>query len=56
MFFFTKSYSIFKILFLFFTSVEEFDVLGKGIAKQLNPIFISVCNFISSHILYFRKD
>ena len=56
MFFFIKSYSIFKILFLFFTSVEEFDILGKGIPKQLNPIFISVCNFISSHMLYFRKD
>ena len=56
MFFLVKSYSIFKILFLFFTSVEEFDILGKGIPKQLNPIFISVCNFMSSHILYFGKE
>lgn len=28
-----------KPFFLLFTSEEEFDILGKGMPKQLNPIF-----------------
>lgn len=52
-----KSHSIFKMLFFLFTSDEEFDILGKGIPKQL-ILFLSqfVTSLMSSRMCALEKE